>query len=70
MHDSNSLTPETDAMVAADQHHLDDEFPAYWRMCDLARTLERERDEWRKKAVDLFLRLHDAQNANMEAPNA
>ena len=42
-------------MVAADQHHLEDDnfFPAtvYWRMCDLARTLERERDEWRKKAV-------------------
>ena len=53
----SSLTPETDAMVAADQHHLEDDnfFPAtvYWRMCDLARTLERERDEWRGKAVDL-----------------
>ena len=43
------LTPETDAMVAADQHHLEDDnfFPAtvYWRMCDLARTLERQRDD-------------------------
>ncbi len=49
--------PETDAMVAADQHHLEDDnfFPAtvYWRMCDMARTLERERDEWRIKAIDL-----------------
>ncbi len=56
----SSLTPETDAMVAADQHHLEDDnfFPAtvYWRMCDLARTLERERDEWRGKAVDLHAR--------------
>jgi uncharacterized protein YifN (PemK superfamily) len=47
-------------MVAADQHYLEDDtfFPAtvYWRMCDLARTLERERDEWRKKAVDLHAR--------------
>lgn len=54
------LTPETDAIVAADQHHLEDDnfFPAtvYWRMCDLARTLERERDEWRKKAVHLHAR--------------
>ena len=42
---------------ATDQHHLEDDnfFPAtvYWRMCDLARALERERDEWRGKAVDL-----------------
>jgi hypothetical protein len=49
----NTDTPETDAMVSADQHHLEDDnfFPAsiYWRMCDLARTLERERDEARGK---------------------
>ena len=42
-------------MVAADQHHLEDDnfFPAtvYWRMCDLARTLERERDEWHYNAM-------------------
>lgn len=47
-------TPETDAMIAADQHHLEDDnfFPAtvYWRMCDVARTLERERDEAREAA--------------------
>jgi uncharacterized protein YifN (PemK superfamily) len=49
----NTDTPETDAMVSADQHHLEDDnfFPAsiYWRMCDLARTLERERDEAREE---------------------
>jgi len=46
-------TPETDAMVSADQHHLEDDnfFSAsvYWRICDLARGLERERDEARKE---------------------
>jgi len=45
-------TPETDAMVSADQHHLEDDnfFSAsvYWRICDLARGLERERDEARE----------------------
>jgi hypothetical protein len=50
-------TPETDAMVAADQHHLEDDsfFPAtvYWRMVALTRTLERDRDEWVAKAVEL-----------------
>jgi len=54
---SHELTPETDAMVAADLHHLEDDencpASAYWRMVELTRTLERERDEWRKKAVDL-----------------
>ena len=41
-----SDTPRTDAMIAADQHHLEDDnfFPStvYWRMCDIARELERE----------------------------
>ena len=41
-------------MIAADQHHLEDDnfFPAtvYWRMCDVARTLERERNEARALA--------------------
>lgn len=48
-------------MVASDQHHLEDDnfFSAtvYWRMCDLARTLERERDEAREqrtKAVEKY----------------
>jgi chromosome segregation ATPase len=48
----NTDTPETDAMVSADQHHLEDDnfFSAsvYWRMCDLARRIERERDELQK----------------------
>jgi hypothetical protein len=42
----NTDTPETDAMVSADQHHLEDDnfFSAsvYWRMCGLARHIERE----------------------------
>jgi len=56
-----SDTPETDALTAADQHHLEDDnfFPAtvYWRMCDLARTLERERDEARRLCRWAFPRL-------------
>jgi hypothetical protein len=63
----SSLTPETDAMVAADLHHLDDDescpASAYWRMVELTRTLERERDEWRKKAVDLHARHKGAMDA-------
>jgi hypothetical protein len=59
----NTDTPETDAMVSADQHHLEDDnfFPAsiYWRMCDLARTLERERDEAREYADKLAEGLPD-----------
>lgn len=51
-------------MIAADQHHLEDDnfFPAtiYWRMCDVTRTLERERDSWRSKAVDLHARYKGA----------
>lgn len=51
----NTDTPETDALIATDQHHLEDDqfMPAsiYWRMCDLARKLECERDEWRKKFI-------------------
>jgi len=62
-----SDTPETDALTAADQHHLEDDnfFPAtvYWRMCDMARTLERERDEWKAKYIqqnkDLGCELRD-----------
>jgi uncharacterized protein YifN (PemK superfamily) len=49
----NTDTPDTDAMVSADQHHLEDDnfFSAsvYWRMCDLARRIERERDEAREQ---------------------
>jgi hypothetical protein len=42
----NTDTPETDAMVYADQHHFEhDNFffaSVYWRMCNLARRIERE----------------------------
>ena len=60
----SSLTPETDAMLAADLHHLEDDetcpVSAYWRMVELTRTLERERDSWRGKAVDLHARHKNA----------
>jgi hypothetical protein len=66
----SSLTPETDAMLAADLHHLEDDetcpASAYWRMVELTRTLERERDEWRKKAVDLHAR-HKGAMEDIEA---
>jgi len=48
----NTPTPETNALIATDQHQLEDDsyMPAstYWRMCDLTRKLERERDEARE----------------------
>lgn len=51
----SSLTPETDAMVASDLHHLEDDetcpASAYWRMVELTRTMERERDEWHYNAM-------------------
>jgi hypothetical protein len=59
----SSLTPETDAMMETDAHRIGEysaPLTAYRRMCDLARTLERERDEWRKKAVDLHARYKGA----------
>lgn len=60
----SSLTPETDEMVAADLHHMEDDetcpASAYWRMVELTRTLERERDSWRGKAVDLHARHKNA----------
>lgn len=44
-------------MVATDLHHLEDDetCPAsvYWRMVELARTLERELDQWVAKAEEL-----------------
>ena len=56
----SSLTPETDAMVAADLHHLEDDetCPAtsYWRMTGLARTLERERDEAQETIATMEIR--------------
>jgi hypothetical protein len=60
----SSLTRETDQLEECDQYKVDEdyaEYNAYCRMVEHARTLERERDEWRKKAVDL----HKA-NAAME----
>ena len=50
-------------MMETDAHRIEEysaPLTAYRRMCDLARTLERERDEWRKKAVDLNKSLFEA----------
>ena len=56
-HQTTSDTPETDQMVATALYHLenDETCPAavYWRMVEFTRTLERERDEWVSKAVEL-----------------
>lgn len=65
---TQSDTPETDAMIAADQHHLEEDnfFPAtvYLRMCDVARTLERERNEWKALATQYSAeREHNAMQA-------
>ena len=60
---SDRPTPETDAMIETDAHRIEKysaPLTAYRRMCELARTLERERDEWRKKAVDLHARHKNA----------
>jgi len=50
---NDTPTPETNALIATDQHQLEDDpyMPAstYWRMCDLTRKLERERDEAREQ---------------------
>lgn len=50
-------------MIAADQHHLEDDnfFPAtvYWRMCDVARTLEREVKRWKEHFIP-FAIIHAA----------
>lgn len=49
---TDTPTPETNALIATDQHHLEDDqfMPAstYWRMCDFARKLERELAEARR----------------------
>jgi hypothetical protein len=61
----SSLTPETDAMMETDAHRIEEysaPLTAYRRMCDLSRTLERERDEWRKKAVELHARSNSLPN--------
>jgi hypothetical protein len=57
------LTRETDQLEECDQYKVDEdyaEYNAYRRMVEHARTLERERDEWRKKAVDLHARHKNA----------
>lgn len=41
----------------------------YFEMVSLARTLERERDEWRKKAVDLHKRLIEASRISVDLIN-
>lgn len=46
-----SLTPETDAMVEQCQRQIN--VPTNPVPAEFARMLERERDEWRKKAVGL-----------------
>jgi len=66
---SNSMTPETDAMMETDAHRIEEysaPLTAYRRICELARTLERERDEWRKKAVDLHKRLIEASRMSVD----
>jgi hypothetical protein len=44
-----NTTQETDALIAADLHHLEDDetcpASAYWRMADLCREMERQRGE-------------------------
>ena len=50
-------------MLEADWYRLEEysaPLSAYKRMTELSRTLERERDEWRKKAVDLHARHKNA----------
>ena len=57
----SSLTRETDQLEECDQYKVDEdyaEYNAYRRMVEHAKTLERERDEWRKKAVDLHKMKH------------
>jgi hypothetical protein len=43
---TDKTTPRTDAMIASDQHHIEDDnwitMSCYWRMTELARELERE----------------------------
>lgn len=66
---SNSMTPETDAMIETDAHRIEEystPLTAYRRMCELAKTLERERDEWRKKAVDLHKYLIEASRMSVD----
>jgi len=54
METMNTDTPETDANAECDQEDGSPFAPVReWVHADFARKLERERDEWRMKAVDL-----------------
>ena len=48
-----NTTPETDALIAADLHDLEDDqtcpASAYWRMVDLCREMERQLNEERNE---------------------
>jgi hypothetical protein len=53
----SSLTRETDQLEECDQYKVDEdyaEYNAYRRMIEHARTLERERDEYRRIAGELI----------------
>ncbi len=65
-------TPETDAMLAVDLHHLEDDetcpASAYWRMVELTRTLEVERDNARAMARDMRNQLENGSPARLLFP--
>ena len=63
---SDSMTPETDALHEKRNGETSDVLSQYFEMVSLARTLERERDEWRKKAVDLNKRLVEASRMGVD----
>ena len=60
------MTPETDALHEKRNGETSDVLSQYFEMVSLARTLERERDEWRKKAVDLNKRLVEASRMGVD----
>jgi hypothetical protein len=54
-----NTTPETDALIAADLHHLEDDetcpASAYWRMADMSRDIERQRDKLRHQIRETIM---------------
>jgi hypothetical protein len=60
-------TPETDALLAADLHHLEDDetcpVSAYWRMNHLCREMERQRNEKTWLAMQFAGELAELRNA-------
>ncbi len=67
-------TPETDAMIETDAHRIEEysaPLTAYRRMCELARTLERERDEAREavEKAKAFKRVLKEDNAKLRREN-